>query len=307
MSGDHREWHWEITTRCNLNCLHCLNNCGKPGRNELTLNGIKKAIKTMAGLGCKNLMITGGEPLALKNLLIILNDCREEGINIQLLTNGFTVDHSLVQQLVKVVEAVGVSLDGSKPEINDFIRGRHSFERACQAIKIFVDYLPVSVYFTVSKINVNDMECVIKLAWSLGTNRVHISEITMAGRALNYQKLLQITEQQKSYLQQFAKDTTGGNLSKPEDRCSADLSVLYLTSNGMVYPCTEVALRRPLSAIGHINNPEFREKLQESRGNFVNNPRLRCCYQIYTGNNLVFCLNKVIPCPLTKKARCRND
>jgi len=293
------EIHWEITTKCNLNCHHCLNNCGNPRDDELPIKEALKAVKVMADLGCRKLMITGGEPLARQGLPIILKECYDRGISIQLLTNGVLIDPALAKQLSQIIEEIGVSLDGSTAEINDSIRGLGNFARICKSIKCLLGYMPVSVYFTASRANFNDMGKTINLAWSLGTSRVHISEIVMTGRAFENRKLFQLSEGQKSWLHQFAQNTTGNHL-RPEENCDADLSTLYLTSNGFAFPCTEVALYRPSQTLGHVNQRGFIERLEDRKGNFANSSLLNCRYRIYAGNNLVFSLNNKAICPMVK-------
>lgn len=60
-----QDWSWEITKRCNLNCLHCISGKEHCDR-ELTTEESLKAISCIARLGGKNLRLTGGEPLMRK-------------------------------------------------------------------------------------------------------------------------------------------------------------------------------------------------------------------------------------------------
>ena len=52
----------EVTRRCNANCIHCIISAGCEKQNELSNNEIIKLLEDVADLGCRNVVITGGEP-----------------------------------------------------------------------------------------------------------------------------------------------------------------------------------------------------------------------------------------------------
>jgi len=260
-----------------------------------------RALKTMVDLGCRRLMITGGEPFFVQTkLMTILEECRNSGVKVQILTNGYFISNALVKKLAKIVESMSVSLDGSRPEVNDPIRGQGSFEEAHKAIRLLKQYMPVSVYLTVSRANLNDIKSTIGLARSLGAVNVHVSEIKIAGRALINRELFELTDGQKSRLQKLAKDLTPNSLV-PLENCNADLSVVYLSSSGMVFPCAELSLDNQRSLIGNINSAGFEQRILESKKNYERSSELNCCYQVYLGKNLSFYLGKETACPLARK------
>lgn len=300
LTGFH-EWHWEITKKCNLECKHCVTDCGPRHIEEMSVDDMRRALKTMLNLGCRRLMITGGEPFILhKKLMDILEECHNNGVKVQILTNGYFIGDALAKKLAKIVESMSVSLDGSRSEVNDPIRGQGSFEKAHKAIRLLKQYIPVSVYLTVSKANLNDVKNTIGLARSLGAVNIHVSEIKMSGRALINRELFELADIQKLHLQKLARDLTA-NLSEPLENCNADLSVVYLSSKGMVFPCAELSLDNQRSLIGNINSAELEQKILESKKNFAGGLELNCCYQVYLSENLSFYLDKKTACPLVRK------
>lgn len=290
-----KEWHWEITKKCNLNCRHCITDCGLSKKDELTTYESLQAVETMANLGCKSLMITGGEPLVHTSLITILKKCQKLDIDVQFLTNGITMDQNLAKQLTEIVEAVSVSLDGLRPKVNDLVRGNGSFLKATRAIQLLSKYMPVYIYSTMSKTNIGDMEDMIKYAQSLGAVGMHVSEIKLEGRAKINSKMFGLSKEQKCNLRLFAKKITRDPKNISEG-CDADFSAPYMTSNGMVYRCTEIALNHQKFSLGNINNYDLEEKIVKIRENLANSINLKCCYDIYKGDNIVFCLNNENSC-----------
>lgn len=294
-----KEWHWEITKKCNLNCIHCITNCGAAQRDELTASEAISSLKIMRGLGCEYIMITGGEPFSRKDIFPILEECSDLGIKTQVLTNGSLISQDIAKRLVNLTESVGISLDGSTSHINDCIRGKSSFQKATQSIKTLSKYgIPICLYFTVSRLNIHDMENTIRYAKSLGVGFVHLSEVNIAGRATNNSHLLQLTKEQKIFLEQFAEDATGDCITR--EKCTADLSSVYMSSNGTIYACTEVAMNYPESSVGNIRTGQI--NIDWRGGQKIKcQSDCECCYDILAGNDIVFCLNNENICSLTLK------
>jgi len=93
----------ELTSRCNLSCLHCyINkpaNCGKSKEKELTTGEIKDILDQAANAGCLFLLMTGGEPLIRPDFSEIYSHARRNGILITLFTNGTLVTHAILDVL----------------------------------------------------------------------------------------------------------------------------------------------------------------------------------------------------------------
>ncbi|MDO8639594.1 MAG: PqqD family peptide modification chaperone, partial [bacterium] len=75
---------WEITHRCNLNCVHCYvsnknNNRAKRDK-ELDLHAIKDLIKQLEANGCLQIILTGGELFTRNDILAILTVIKTAGI-----------------------------------------------------------------------------------------------------------------------------------------------------------------------------------------------------------------------------------
>ena len=285
------EWHWEITRRCNLRCSHCITACGEAPDSEMSTEAALLAVKRMAELGCSRLMVTGGEPLVREDILTILKACKSRGIELGLLTNGFTVNRYIVSELSSLISSVGVSLDGAAERTHDTIRGRGSFKKACRAILHLSKTLPVIVHVTVSSNNFREVEATIKKAMKLGASRVHVSEISIFGRAGKNRSVLALDSDQRKILLRLAENKAEGG----EYLCKIDFSAVYLSYDGFVYPCSEVAIKKPNRFLADIASESCVEDLVAMSEKWIV-PDFFCCYVVYEGPNIFFCLRTENPC-----------
>jgi len=115
--------HWELTYRCNLECVHCYATKRRaPG--ELSLPEIKKILAQLAEANCLFLCFTGGEIFCRRDLMSILRAARERGFALRLLTNGTLLTEQLADELAVINPlSVEMSLYAMKPSVHDSITG----------------------------------------------------------------------------------------------------------------------------------------------------------------------------------------
>ncbi|RMG66516.1 MAG: radical SAM protein, partial [Nitrospirae bacterium] len=81
-----------VTDRCNLRCIYCMPHEDRPIRFKhiLSYEEIIKIVKIGAGLGLRKIRLTGGEPLARKNIQYLIAKLKEiDGIEeLSMTTNG---------------------------------------------------------------------------------------------------------------------------------------------------------------------------------------------------------------------------
>ena len=61
----------ELTHKCNFKCKHCYANCPQP--KEMTFEQVKHLSKILKKEGFKKILLTGGEPLLIKDIKKIIN------------------------------------------------------------------------------------------------------------------------------------------------------------------------------------------------------------------------------------------
>ncbi|MCG2697787.1 radical SAM protein [Candidatus Parcubacteria bacterium] len=303
MTASFKEWHWEITKRCNLFCRYCLTNCGPSAHESLATSDALMAIKTMAELGCEKLMITGGEPFVRKDLFKLLEYSRKKNFSLGLLTNGFLVKEKIARRLADYIDDIGVSIDGLSSQTHNFARGEKSFQRASRFIAILSAYLPVSAYVTISAVNIHELPKIAKFIFELGASRIHFSEISMSGRAKDNLKHFKLTVKQKKLLKQFAVEMTMGIDGVIDNQCNADLSVVYLSAEGIVYPCSEVAIHAPSQSLADIKHSGCKKELEAKKQSNKIPLNFSCCYEVHISKRMVFYLNTRSQCALIKKER----
>src|SRR6185436_7285398 len=74
--------YWEMTSACNLRCLHCrrLDVLDRAEPNELTTEEAKSFIDDLASFGRPILIFSGGEPLARKDFFDIAGFARDRAL-----------------------------------------------------------------------------------------------------------------------------------------------------------------------------------------------------------------------------------
>ena len=124
---------WEMTTACNLHCIHCHASGGKPSDDELATSEAKRLIDQLATIREFRMMAyTGGEPLLREDLLELLAYSQALGFTNTIATNAMLVDQAMAKRLKHYGVAIAaVSLDGFDAQTHDRVRGQAgAFDRA---------------------------------------------------------------------------------------------------------------------------------------------------------------------------------
>ncbi len=123
-----------VTNRCNLNCYYCYGDY--PDRRnwrEFSTEELLKLFDDLAARGTCLLQLQGGEPLLRKDIGVLIDGVRKNGMICDMITNGVLVEKKFDQ--VKKLDSICISLDGRK-ELNDRNRGEGTFEPIMRAIEL---------------------------------------------------------------------------------------------------------------------------------------------------------------------------
>ncbi|HHT9124331.1 MAG TPA: methyltransferase domain-containing protein [Candidatus Brocadiia bacterium] len=173
---------------CNLTCSHCLVNSSTGGDKGLPTKNIKSVIDNACMLGVNRFYITGGEPFVRDDMFELLHYITEKKqIEVAVLTNGTLLGNGGRNGFLKLNSErikIQISLDGSKPEINDAVRGKGSFEQILKGIKytIKAGFSP-TVTTTVTSQNADDVPAITRLIAALGIKNHHLLWLHNRGRA----------------------------------------------------------------------------------------------------------------------------
>jgi len=283
---------WEITKKCNLNCLHCIS--ASSIKKELKTKDALKVIDNLNSLGYKNLSITGGEPLMRKDIFVLLKKAKEHNFFTSLISNGTLINNKNILDIKKYVDKIIISLDGSNSKINDKIRGQGSFNKTIKAIKLLNDQnILIILCITISKVNIKDLNNIIRLSKELSIKEVHINEILIRGRANKNKKILQLTENNKNkFKQEFFKKLSNNFIIKKD--CDINSNNIFISPQSYLYPCIELYQNNNKINLGQLLSVDFKniKKLKEFCSN-KNIKKIKCPYEIGYSKNISFCLNQI--------------
>lgn len=110
-----------VTDRCNLRCIYCMPSKGvMPIKHKdiLSYEEIVRIVRIAAPMGIRKVRITGGEPLARKNITHLISSLNAiNGIeNISLTTNGVLLEKYADEIARAGLDRVNVSLDSLSPD-----------------------------------------------------------------------------------------------------------------------------------------------------------------------------------------------
>lgn len=200
---------WEVTQRCNLQCIHCRADASPAKKDKRNIAGknAERLIDELSEIGCPTLALTGGEPLLRKDIVNIVAYANSKKIKTRIQSNAQLLTAPLADKLKKAgLFSYGVGLDGSSPAINDKIRNKSgAFKKAINAIKILKERgIKVHVEFTVTKINLNELKNTLDLLESLGVDTFLARAALFSGRAASVNSEFRLTSYEyKKILEQL--------------------------------------------------------------------------------------------------------
>jgi radical SAM protein len=178
---------WEVTQSCDLACKHC-RAAAQPIAHPDELNNAeaKKLIDQIADMHVPIFVFTGGDPLKRKDVFELITYAAGKGVQVALTPSATPL---LTREAIfKLKEAglvrLGISLDGSSPEIHDVFRGLPgAYARTIQAIQWAAEAgLPIQVHTTISRHNANDLDALCALFEKLNIVMWNVFFLVPVGR-----------------------------------------------------------------------------------------------------------------------------
>ncbi|MBF0384281.1 MAG: radical SAM protein [Candidatus Omnitrophica bacterium] len=261
---------WNIISKCNLKCAHCYRE-SSPELKEADFTDTEciNLASEIKKLNPPIVLLSGGEPLLRPNIFDIIKACKDEGLRVGLSTNGTLINTKMAKKIKEAkVDYVGVSIDG-REEWHDIFRGSTgSFNASWEGIKLLNNSgVKTGVRFTLTASNSYDLFYVLDKTVQSGTKRFCLYHLVYSGRASSEQDLP--LEDKRKLMEKFLLKVREISLKDPEfevlttdnpadgifmlenlaDKkeavscitahrgCSAGDRVVYLDSNGDVFPC----------------------------------------------------------------------
>ncbi|MDH4205616.1 MAG: radical SAM protein [Desulfobacteraceae bacterium] len=177
---------FHILTHCNLKCRHCYINKKQHGKNTLPIETINAWLEVFASKNKEaNVIFLGGEPTLHPDLPGAVNKAKSLGYSsITIDTNGYLFHDILSKVSPDVIDYFSFSLDGATRKTNDMIRGKGSFDTCIQGIKSAVlKGFSTSLIYTVSTINIHELDKIAPLLKDLKIDRFFIQVIGIRGKS----------------------------------------------------------------------------------------------------------------------------
>ncbi len=159
---------WEVTQSCDLACKHC-RAAAQPiaHPDELTTAAAKALSEQIAEMRVPIFVFSGGAPLKRYDVFELIRYAADKGVQVALTPSATPL---LTRDAIfKLKEAglvrLGISLDGSTPEIHDAFRGLPgAYARTIQAIEWANEAgIPIQVHTTISRHNAHDLDSLCAL------------------------------------------------------------------------------------------------------------------------------------------------
>jgi radical SAM protein with 4Fe4S-binding SPASM domain len=134
------------------------------------------------------IVITGGEPLLRKDLVLCGRTLREHGFHWGIVTNGYVYTPDIHSRLLAAgMGAITLSLDGLENSHNWLRSNKKSFENALRALDLIVSSkgLPYDVVTCVNRKNINELPALKNFLISKKTKAWRLFTIAPIGRAAN--------------------------------------------------------------------------------------------------------------------------
>ena len=263
IEADQRKAHlksiqFELTSRCNERCIHCyLPNSKKDAGKDMSYEQVCNVIDQFAEMGGIHISLSGGEVFLHKDIIRIIQYCRQKDMEICILSNLISLrDYQIPFIKAANVSYIQTSLYSMDPIVHDTITTiKDSQQKTKSALEKLIEAdIPVQISCPLMKANKDSYRDVLKYAQSKQIKAY--SDYIMMGEADlstdNLKNRLSIPETEKvirdiieydidfprwirekrSYLESLDTEKYA-----KQALCGVGLNNICITENGDVYPC----------------------------------------------------------------------
>ncbi len=161
---------WELTSRCDLECVHCYARRGRPRGADLDRSETASIARRLADLGCRSVTLSGGEPTLCGDWPRIAESLGRRGVGVQMVSNGQAIRAAQAREARDAgVRLVLLSLDGLERSHDRIRRKRGSFGRVLAAAEALrASDVTIGFLTTVLGWNADDLEAMEPVVSGLG-------------------------------------------------------------------------------------------------------------------------------------------
>ncbi len=225
---------WNITSKCNQNCIYCFRAQALP---ECSLVENTAILDYLIQQGIKKLTWSGGEPLLYEHLSTLLEKAYVNGIVNKINTNASLLTDKRLKQIGQFLATFTLSLDSVADEVNYRLgRGKSHYLRVVSAIDRIKQYDPqkkVVVNVVVNRYNLHTMPQLIDFLNNSPIDGVRLFQVSpIRGRAISTFQDTSITlEQFEKVKQMYIENIIHYNLTF-RDKKTLESKYLVITPDG---------------------------------------------------------------------------
>ena len=244
----------ELTSACNLRCLHCYNSSGE-SITYLPHNAVKKIVDEALILGMNSISLSGGEPLLYPDLIETMQYISQQSnVEQTVITNATLLDCKFLNELKdKGLNPIfQLSFDGLR-EHHDYIRGVGSFAKLQSSISLLNEYaFRIIFHSLIYRNNSKQIQDMIEFAAQSDAKVLDLTFLKAKGRGkknqtkimLNCEERIDIM-QRAAYFKHYGRERNVkvnipsvfyGICPIFSDKHNVDMFI-RIDSAGNVYPC----------------------------------------------------------------------
>jgi len=179
------------TNRCNLKCLYCWqqNFDDIDKEDKISKQRLLEIVREAGKLGIKEIRIPGsGEPFMRKDTIEVMHEIKNNKINGLIITNGTLLDEEKIKEIIDMKwDCVTFSFDSADKRINDYFRGKGSFDILHKNLLLFKKlkkikksrYPLIRFNIVITNKNYNSILAIIKYAKTVSCRDVEFQPLTV--------------------------------------------------------------------------------------------------------------------------------
>ena len=189
----------ELTYRCPLRCPYCSNPVALDhASNELDTADWERVFTEAEVLGIMQVHLTGGEPLARKDLETLVARAHALDLYTNLITSGVPLTEERLDALVAAgLENVQLSFQDHRPDVADAIAGYPAHAHKLKvAAWVKARKVPLTINVVLHAANIDEVASIVALAETLQADRLELANTQYLGWALPNRAALLPTRKQ---------------------------------------------------------------------------------------------------------------
>ncbi|MEW6379953.1 MAG: radical SAM protein [bacterium] len=262
----------EFSLRCNFRCSYCYQPESSVFEHELTEEEIRDVILQAKDLGARKIVILGGEPMVYPHILEVIAFIRQQGLDIEMFTNGFQITAAVAGYLFNHQVMVVLKMNTHDEKTQDMLAGKKGAYKIIQTAFLHLkqagypsEKAPLAVSTIICRQNIDDLAGMWQ--WLRNQNIIPYFEmITPQGNARQNAWLAVDSKKVFDVFQQIADIDRRqyGQCWDPQpplvgNKCLRHRFSCLVNSQGDVMPCVGVGI-----PIGNIREHRLSDILQGS-------------------------------------------